>query len=116
MHDISEKDLIDNGYYEINKNDLLCSEFVEKAYQKKVVDNIGIKYYIECFKYKQLKHPITGDDLLFFQYKFDIQLHNENDKTIDLQLCNGWSIKEVEDFVENVFKTQNCLYYELKDY
>lgn len=116
MHDISEKDLIDNGYYEINRNDIIHSELVEKAYQKRVIDNIGIKYYIECLKYKQMKHPTTDEDLLFFQYEFNIQLHNQNDKPINLTMFNGWSIKEVEDFVENVFKTQNCLYYELKDY
>lgn len=116
MRDISEKDLLDNGYYEINKDDLLHDEFVEKAYQKRVTDETGIKYFIECLKYKQIKHPITGEDMLFFPYEFNTQLSNENDKPINLKMFSGWSIKEVEDFVENVFKTQNCLYYELKDY
>ena len=92
-------------------------------FQKKIRDEIGIQYYINCFHYNFGKQILESDDYVD-RYSFEVQFikdKNIKDQVLDIRfsadfLDNPWrpktSLKEVEDFFQNIFKNQGFDYSE----
>ena len=82
------------------------NEGIEKNYQKCFRDDIGRKYFIDIHKWRDIRHPYTGE-LIEGGYEFTTQLSDKNtDKPIDLNLFSGWIIEEAEATIERIWKTQ----------
>lgn len=114
-----EEELLLNGYKffkDIWKKSI-------KGIQKKVTDKKGIKYFITGYHYNiSLDFPNAPNK---DSYEFGVQFTYKNDGksfTVNMNLFSTefvddkygkiTSIKEVEDYFENIFKKTKAVYYE----
>lgn len=90
-----------------------------RGFQKRFVDDIGIKYFLTGYHYnfgKQIPNQNLPD---IDTYSFDTQFTIKDGKTINIDfhmdfLKNPYSnLKEMEEFFENTWKNMNANYYEL---
>lgn len=102
---MTEQDILNAGYKEYPKTPF-DHEGIEKNYQKCFRDDIGRKYFIDIHKWRDVRHPYTGE-LIEGGYEFTTQLSDKNtDKPIDLNLFSGWTIEEAEATIERIWKIQ----------
>lgn len=96
---ISKGILMDNGYVEYNTN----------KFQKKFVDKIGIKYFIECDYYE------CHD---FCLWTFKMQLNTKHG-AVDFETVQWFNdsqnktLKDVEDYFQWLWEIHEEPYYEL---
>lgn len=117
-----EEELISNGYKFFNdtwKNSI-------KGIQKKFVDDIGTKYFITGYHYNFSKDFPDRDFDNYDRYNFTVQFQYDNEgkgKTIDISYSADFvdnpyrpltTIKEVEDYFENIWFKTKADYYEIK--
>jgi hypothetical protein len=81
-------------------------------WQKRFVDERGIKYHIEFYEYDYAQfrnHPIKD-----VSYEPRAQFNCENDVVFDVKYLprNDDTIDSVEKFFESIFVQMNCIYYE----
>lgn len=117
-----EEELISNGY-----------KFFEdtfkksiKGIQKRFTDDNGIKYFITGYHYNLSKDFPQMDLSDYDRYNFTVQFIYEEEtksKTVDISysadfIDNHWrpltSLKEVEDYFENIWVMTKAEYYERK--
>ena len=93
------KELIKNGYRKY-----VQSETEPILYQKKVHDDNGIKYFINCYHYTCFKMN---------NWEFKIQIESKFG-TINVTLFNSkkLTIKQLEEFMEGIWFNYGCIYYE----
>lgn len=90
---------------------------VSDLFQKRFVDDKGIKYFITIKKwdfspYRDRYHPDLG-----IQYEADIQLHyKENGQAINITFLAGWELDEIEKHAEELFSSGKYNYYEVNGY
>ena len=106
---MDDKEILENGYHEYEPT-CFHSDGITKCFQKRFDDDIGKKYFIDIHKW-----DYDHGDYHHLSYEFSVQLHY-NDKPIDLTLFNNWEIKDVEEWIEEVWKDMGCDYYERWDY
>lgn len=114
-----EQKLIDNGYkiYQDHWHGAI------RLFQKKITDDNGIKYFIDCYHYNiGLKFPKEPKhDSYLFKVQYDIDKENlveikyssaeflEDDNIYDREIT---TLEEVETFFDNMFKNINAKYKE----
>lgn len=114
-----EMDLVKDGY-KVHPDNL---KNAIRMFQKRVYDNYGTKYYINCYHYNHnlINYMAENKD----EYSFDVQYtidENYKDQTVDISF-NGKFIPdsyggyltplwEVEQFFENMFIHLNADYKE----
>jgi hypothetical protein len=106
---MTEQLILECGYQEY-KPSPLEHEGITKCWQKRFDDDVGKKYFINIHRWDLPPHPYTHE-LTPTSYEFECQL-NKNDKPINLNMFNGWSIQEAEEWVEDVWSKCGCDYYE----
>lgn len=100
---ITDKLLEERGY---NKyNDYLYH--ADCLYQKKIIDEKGIKYYINIYKYEPEVEAIETEYIVGLildteNYGLEVRLYGIKDMTLD----------EIEEEVEKIWNSLGCKYYE----
>ena len=108
---MTDQDILDFGFYEF-KPSPLESDGVEKCFQKRYDDTNGKKYFITIKKWKALKHPSTHE-IIPESYEYNIQLYKKYDhNAIDLIFHSSWILKDVEEYLEQLWRTGLFDYYE----
>ena len=108
---MTDRELIKKGYYEY-KPTPFHDNSVEKAFQRRVKDEKGTKYFIDIEKYKPIIHPSTGEEL-GGGYEFTSQLrYKKNDCPLNLRMFAECTVEQFEEFMENLFNTGMFMYYE----
>lgn len=114
-----EKLLVDNGYkiFEHSYNNSL------RGFQKRMVDDIGIRYFISIYHYNHGRQIPNCDDYSD-HYTFDVQFtlgENGKESTINFEFNGDFihneyrqpiTLKEAEEHIYKVWKTMNYEYYE----
>lgn len=109
---MTDREIIDAGYTEYKPSPILHHKSVMKCFQKLFRDENGKKYFIDINKHEGWVHPHTGQEYPP-TYEFTVQLNYKKNKCpINFELFAGWTIDDVEEFVETLFKTKMFQYYE----
>ena len=99
------------GYKPFKPPDLPHFAYIEKAYQKRFDDNIGKKYFIEAYLYEDFE--LQNGKTIRGGVEFDTQIMDkENGCPINIRFFSGWSVDEVEERMESLFKSGRVRYYE----
>ena len=101
---INEEILLKNGYKEYK---VPAYSFANKFFQKKVVDDKGIKYFRDFFCYDETDtyECRVQFELKTFYYMNITRFGFDFDTTLE----------ELELRADNLWKTQDCRYYETED-
>lgn len=86
------------------------SQYVEKFFQKCYKDEKGKKYFIDVLKYPEMCIP--GRETIPASYEYSVQIRNKNGDAIDLLFHSSWKLKDVEKYMEKLFKNRMFEYYE----
>lgn len=86
------------------------SQYVEKFFQKCYKDEIGKKYFIDVLKYSEMCIP--GRETIPASYEYSVQVRNKQGDAIDLLFHSTWHLKDVENYMEEMFKFGLFKYYE----
>lgn len=106
---MNDKLLIEKGFKEYAPTPF-HPKGVEKFFQKKYVDKIGIKYFIDVQKWPELVIP--GIETFHASYEYTVQVCNNQGNAIDLLFHSTWHLKDVENYMEEMFKFGLFKYYE----
>jgi len=114
-------ELIKNKYKEFTPNKVLDS-YASKAYQKRVRDDKGTKYFLTCYFYSEerIASPNVKDNFEF-SMQFTKVFKGKN-YTINLKVFSisnyinsepkFYPLNEIEELVEELFQKQKFEYYE----
>lgn len=117
------QELLDNGYEEFKSNSIRRK--AHRAFQKRVDNDIGKKYFITIYYYNSFTDNINREsykiDLQFNKTVNDIELthditifefgeYDEKEKVLKYDKIN---IKDIEDHIEDIWLKNNFNYYEL---
>lgn len=111
--DYTNKEFESRGYTKF-KPGKFDSDWVICKYQKRFDDNYGKKYFITIDVYDNddlIKHT-NNQDLQRFGFEYTTQL-TINQDPVNLNCFSGWTLDKVEGFIERIFTTQHCDYYEI---
>lgn len=96
-------EILENGYKEYPVNSFVkCDKFFQKRFR----DEKGTKYFIdiEYFEHQGILEP-SFEYVVYFTV-------GEDNRAIRIRLYSGWSLTQVEEFVEKMWKTKLYNYYE----
>lgn len=111
---MTEQDILNAGYKEYERT-LFDHKGIEKNYQKCIRDDKGKKYFIDIHKWKDMRHPYTGE-LIEGGYDYTCQLTDaETECPLNLNFFCGWTIEQVEEAIEKIWQIQ-YRYYEARDW
>lgn len=114
---VTEEYIESKGYTRFNPTQF-DKDIVVARYQKCFRDDIGKKYHINALKIDMHFIPPDRRDEYWKPYRFEYELQvsvTEDDKPLNMQFFNNWTLDEVEEFVEDFFKKMNINYYEIDD-
>jgi len=105
MADFKKKiqELLDKGYREISPGPF---DHAERAFQKRIDDSTGKKYFITVYYSRLLIHDDYWESL-----EYDVQFNTANG-TINLKWFAGYDVDKVEEEAELLWKTLKADYYE----
>lgn len=111
---MTDEKLIARGYKQYERTPF-DSPSVVCRFQKRFDDEKGKKYFIDAVKWGEFRHPHTGQ-VFPASYEYECQLYKGGSHdAFDVNFLSSWTIEEVEAFVEKIFRTCRCDYYELWD-
>lgn len=107
---INKENLIKAGYSEFQSVLNGNNDFYLYSYQKKVLDEIGVKYFINLNFFDMTEI----NEKLGIQFSSEVQFNLQNEFTFDVHghYNKELTISELEMFYENIWKNMNCKYYE----
>lgn len=113
--------LLKSGYREF-KPTLICKS-ANNAYQKRVRDNVGTKYFINIYEYDSREYGFNG-----YTYEISLQsnkTYNDKEFTVNTEIFgfsefdnktetyeNKFSIEEIESIIEKHWNVNEFNYYE----
>ena len=103
-------DFIKAGYTRFEPSSME-DECITDLYQKCFRDEDGNKKYfitVERWDY----NPMSDGRDIPIAYDFIVQFVTEDDRTLNVDLFNGWDIETTEDFVKKMFDLGWFKYYE----
>ena len=107
---LSDKLFEESGYTEYPRH-YFEDEIIEKHYQKRFDDELGKKYFIDVEKFGRCFLP--NGSLIEENYEFNVQFKDkETNKPCNIKLFSGWTIKEAEKKVEEMWQSGLWEYYE----
>lgn len=112
---LSEKKLLESGYKRWNQVFLNNADYL---LQKKVTDDIGIKYFIDIYAYVRLGKPYFRegiDNKIGFQPEVQFGSMKYDTMNVTLLIDDMTDIQEVEDTFESLWESVGKPYYEIKD-
>lgn len=114
------QEMLDAGYKEFSPNPLFGGH-ASKAYQKKYLNNTGIKYFITCYEYNwtDIDHYRPYHKSWSFHGQFELT----DGRTFNFETVSWFfyktewghkvsTLKDVEDFFEKMWVTLECVPYE----
>lgn len=119
--DIFINELLKNNYKEFSPNKSL-NPYVNKAYQKRIKDKKGTKYFITCYYYSSKRSTnINIKDSFEFHLQFN-QIFKGKSYTINITVFsisdyinnepNFYPLNEIEEMIEELFQKQKFEYYD----
>jgi hypothetical protein len=109
--------LIDRGYKQYPPT-AVDSHIVVACFQKRFDDKHGKKYFINVKKNDMSFIP-EGHRCSYwepFSYDYEVQVtFGEDERAVNLEMFCGWTIEQVEKFMEDFFAKMQPNYYELWD-
>ena len=105
-----DEDFIERGFTQFEPGPL-DSDWVVTKFQQRYDDDIGKKYFITVSKYKAWEHPHTHV-VIPPAYEYDTQFTLDG-KPINVTFFSGWELDEVEEKIEEMWKTGGYDYYEI---
>lgn len=111
---MTDEYLLEHGYKEYPPFPYESNSVVAN-FQKRFDDNYGKKYFINVAKWSHDYVPVDKRDSWWTPYSYEYKAHFtmfEEEKGITLTFHSGWTLEEVEEFVENFFNTVKPNYYE----
>ena len=112
MADLNREILEQRGYTQY-KPTPFDSDGVNCRFQKRFDDAKGKKYFIDAVEWASWRHPHTGD-VFPVSYEFETQMYRKDSHSaFDISFHSSWSLDQVEAFVEALFASGVCDYYEL---
>lgn len=88
-------------------------------FQKRFDDEIGKKYFIDVHKHSNdFMQEWDKQQEWYYQYSYEYscQLYKKKSHAaVNMDFFNDWSLEEVENFVEDLFKLGKLDYYERND-
>ena len=111
---MTDEYIIEKGYKEFKPTRFHSSD-TSKCFQKRFDDDIGKKYFIDINKYNW-NGLIPKEAEKNYTYEYEVQLYRkETHDAVDMTFHGSWELKDVEDFVKNMFKSGTLDYYEKWD-
>lgn len=108
---MTDKEIIDAGFYVFSPSEIKSAN-IEKCFQKRYDDEYGKKYFITINKWKAMRHLYTGI-LIDPSYEYETQLYKKGSHDpIDLLFHHGWSINDVECYMQAMWNTGLFEHYE----
>lgn len=103
------KKLIQNGYKKYVSSGYNFLKNTDTLFQKKVVDDTGIRYFIDCWWYPEQK---INSHFIEKSWQFEVQFYdNENNVTMNVMLFEK-DVAEAEKQFDNIWKSLKLGYYE----
>lgn len=114
---MNDEYLLSKGYksYPATRFD---SDLTVLRFQKRFDDDTGKKYFINVLKnsWDFMDESRRGRWWKPFTYTYEIQITMfEGKKPINLEFFSDWTLEEVEQYMEKLFKCMNHNYYEKWD-
>lgn len=109
-----DKHLIERGYKQYPPS-TVDSDIVVALFQKRFDDKFGKKYFINAHKNDMSFVPEShrGNYWQPFTYDFEVQVtFGEDERAVNLEMFSGWTIEQVEKFMEEFFEKMGPNYYE----
>lgn len=113
--------LLNSGYKELYTN--FYRKSAKNAYQKRVRDNVGTKYFINIYEYDNSKYGFNG-----CTYEISLQsnkTYNDKEFTVNTEIFgfsdfdnetetykNNFSIEDIESIIEKHWAVNEFNYYE----
>lgn len=111
---MTREELSARGYKQYERTPF-DSQSVNCRFQKRFDDDKGKKYFIDVVEWSEFRHPHTGD-IFPVSYEYECQLYKGGSHdAFDVQFHSSWVLDDVEAFVEKLFVSCGCDYYELWD-
>lgn len=108
---LTDEMLIEKGYKEWPPSRWQHKD-IEKFFQKRIRDDKGTRYFIDVEKWKEVVHPYTGETFpSSYVYKAQLYKRGTHD-AFDMEFHSSWDLDDVEAFLENLFESSGCDYYE----
>lgn len=104
--------LLQAGYKEYKTSAYEKYRGIERGYSKKVTDNVGVKYFITCYKYEEHVHPYTHELILRNPYEFIVQFNTQEDKLVEIKLWSDWFVEDADQFFEEQWVANQYKYYD----
>ena len=114
---MDDKYLIALGYKQYPPS-AVDSDIVVALFQKRFDDEHGKKYFINVKKNDMSFVPEThrGSYWKPFNYDYEVQVtFGEDERTVNMEMFSGWTIEQVEEFLEDFFDKMKPNYDELWD-
>lgn len=114
---MTDEYILNKGYTKFPPSQL-DSDIVACIFQKCFRDENGKKYFIDIMKNDLSFVPPERRDEFWkpYGYEYRIQVSvGEDEKSINLHFFNGWTLENVEEFVEKFFVNMNINYYEIDE-
>ena len=114
---MSDEYLSEYGYKKYNPIPL-DNEHIVARFQKRFDDSFGKKYFINVLKWSNEYIPKThrGQWWTPFSHEYEVQVEISNDENpLRLHFFSSWSLKNVENFMEDFFEKMHPNYYERWD-
>lgn len=101
--------LIEKGYKKYVSQSNSVFKMTDTLFQKKVVDDKGVRYFIDCWWYKE--ETINGYTIPE-SWQFEVQFHgNEASQTMNVMLFEK-DVDKAEQMFNDVWTKLNLGYYE----
>lgn len=114
---MNDEYLLEHGYKQY-KPIFFDDNSVVARFQKRFDDEYGKKYFIDVLKWSHDYIPVEHRNEYWkpFSYTYEVQITmSEEEKCINLEFFSGWTIEDVENFMEDMFEKIKPNYYEIWD-
>ena len=117
--ELTDEYFLNLGYKQFDLPPLSRYEMFECMFQKCFRDDCGKKYFINVLKNdnKYMASRYGQEDWFKpYTYSFSCQLYKKvTHAAVNMEFFSDWTIKQVEEFVERLFKNGELDYYERWD-
>lgn len=114
---MNDEYLIKHGYRQYEPTKFDHSDVVAR-FQKRFDDNFGKKYFIDVLKWSNYYVPDERRDNWWkpYTYEYEVQVNfGKEENYLNLKFFYGWSLEDVEKFMEDFFEKMKLNYYESWD-
>lgn len=116
---LTDEYFLNRGYKKYDKTQFQRSDIYLYNFQKRFDDEKGKKYFIDVHKISNewmSEHDKSKEWYKPYQYTYSCQLYKKDTHApVNMEFFSDWTIEQVEDFVERLFRNEELDYYERWD-